>query len=750
MRSIVEDLNPAQLDAVLHGTGPALVLAGAGSGKTRVLTCRVAHLVLERGVDPSGIVAVTFTNKAAREMKERVERLLSSASFPGWIGTFHALCLRILRRDGDRVGLAPGFGVYDTADQLAVVKEILRRESTEEDALRARSILSAISAAKNSLEDPAALAARAHSPEDRLRARVFALYEEALRVANVVDFDDLLLKAVELLRRHPEPASRLASRCQHLLVDEFQDTNRPQYLLMRGLSAVHGNVFVVGDEDQSIYRFRGAEIRNILDFEKDYPQARVLKLEQNYRSTGTILDAAGGLIAHNRSRKGKVLWTRNDRGQRIELSVAPDDRTEAIWVARRIRELEPQIPHERIAVLYRTNAQSRQFEEIFRRDRIPYAVVGSVQFYERKEVRDILAYLKLLANPSDDVSFRRIVNTPARGLGEGTMRAIEDAARERGCPFAEAARAVVEAAGVPGKQARELQGFLEILAELRRDLPLRPVAETVRALLRAVDYQAYLDKAYPGQGADRMDNVRSLVSAAVEYEGEAPEPSLLGFLERSALVSDADDVGRGPGVTLMTIHCAKGLEFAGVFLTGLEENLFPHARAARTPEDVEEERRLCYVAMTRAQDRLFLSRSLTRLVQGIRMPNPASRFLAEIPGDLLEEVFGSPSDLMAERSLGGFDGDSGRGSSALRAAVWNRRRATEERKPAPGTVGPDPGDGFAVGASVHHPRFGAGRILEREGSGKNLKLTIRFVQYGSKKILPAYTELQVETTGAKR
>jgi len=749
VRSIVDDLNPAQRDAALHDRGAALVLAGAGSGKTRVLTHRIAHLVLERGVDPSGIVAVTFTNKAAREMKERVERLLSTDRFPGWIGTFHALCLSILRREGHRVSLAPGFALYDSADQIAVVREILRREFREEDVLRARAILSAISGAKNSLETPSEMASRAHSPDDRTRARVYALYEDALRVANAVDFDDLLLRTVDLLRDHPEPAGRLASGCEHLLVDEFQDTNRPQYLLMRSLSRIHGNVFAVGDEDQSIYRFRGAEIRNILEFEADYPAARVLKLEQNYRSTGTILDAAGRLIAHNRSRKGKVLWTQNDRGERIEVCATEDDRMEAAWVARRIRDLSPDIPHERIAVLYRTNAQSRQFEEIFRRDRIPYGVVGSVQFYERKEVRDVLAYLKLLANRCDDVSFRRIVNTPPRGLGDGTMRAIADAARERGCPLTDAALGVVETARVPGKQARELRGFVEALDELRRDASLRSVADTLRSILRAFDYQDYLEKAYPGQGADRMDNVRALVSAAVEYEGESEEPSVEGFLERSALVSDADDVGRGPGVTLMTIHCAKGLEFAAVFLTGLEENLFPHARASRTPEDVEEERRLCYVAMTRAQSRLFLSRALTRLVQGVRMPNPPSRFLAEVPGDLIEEVLGSPGDLVAERSMGGW-GDPGRGSSAARAAAWTRKGATERERPPPGAIGRDPGDGYAVGASVLHPQFGTGRILDREGSGKTLKLTIRFVRHGSKKILPAYTDLQVETVGTEQ
>ncbi len=745
MDALLTELNPAQRESVLHGDGPVLVLAGAGSGKTRVLTHRIAHLVRARGVDASRIFAVTFTNKAAGEMRERVAALLEAEGVTAWIGTFHALCLRVLRRHGARVGLQPGFAVFDTADQISIVKQILKADSAADDVASARPILSRISRAKNALERPEEMAARAFSATDRLAARVWERYETALRSSNGVDFDDLLLRSLELFREHDDVRRQWASSCEHLLVDEFQDTNRPQYLLVRALASVHGNVFVVGDEDQSIYRFRGADIRNILGFERDHPTARVLKLEQNYRSSGTILEAAGAVISRNRSRKGKTLWTQNERGGKVDLCRASDDRTEANWVSRTIRNLAREIPYERIAVLYRTNAQSRQFEEVFRRDIVPHQLVGSVQFYERKEVRDLLAYLKLIANPLDEPSFRRIANVPTRGVGDGTMKTIEEMARERGISLASAADAVVAEARVSPKSARAVRGFLELIAGLRSLAATTPPADVLRAILREAAYQDYIEASYPGQGSDRMDNVRALVSAAVEFENEVESPTVEGFLERSALVQDADDVGRGPGVTLMTIHCAKGLEFAAVFLVGLEENLFPHARSAEDPDAIEEERRLCYVAMTRARERLFLSHAAVRLFQGVPTTNGPSRFLDEIPPDLVDETSSTPSDLLAERPAWRSDGDPWKGSSAARAARDRKGSAARERAVA---LEKDPGDGFPVGAMVVHPLFGSGQIMDREGSGKSLKLTIRFARHGSKKILPAYTALTVETAGS--
>lgn len=741
-------MNPAQREAVVHPGGPLLVLAGAGSGKTRVITHRIAWLV-HQGVDPSGIVAVTFTNKAAREMRERVERLLGAGPGGPWIGTFHGLCLRILRRDGASVGLDPNFAIYDSDDQVALVRRILRAEGVDDASGSARSFLGRISRAKNAMETPAQMEARAFAPDAKLVAQVYASYEAGLLRANAVDFDDILLKALALFSSDApaEPRERYASRCAHLLVDEYQDTNRPQYLLVKALTSVHHDVCVVGDEDQSIYRFRGAEIRNILDFERDHPGSTVIKLEQNYRSTATILDAAGAVIANNTARKGKTLWTENVRGDRIELFHAPDDRAEAAWVAKRVQREGGKRAFEDCAVLYRTNAQSRSFEEIFRRERIPYQVVGAVQFYERKEVKDILAYLKLAVNAGDDVAFRRIVNVPTRGLGDTTVDAIESEARASGVTLLEAARRLVDGGSLGTRASKMLSEFLATLAGFTSRAAAEPAAVVIEGIVEAVAFEAYLTRAFPGEAQDRMENVRALVSAAVEYEREVEDPTLLGFLDRSALVSDADAIGARPGVTLMTVHNAKGLEFPVVFLAGLEENVFPHARS-RENDDVEEERRLCYVAITRARERLYLSRALQRLQQGVPQSNPPSRFLEEIPDALLEVsgagslgFFDAPESRSRERGWGAFS----YGSSAARA--WARRPAGSAVLPRPSDI-PPAEDGYSIGVAVRHPMFGRGTVLEREGSGANLKLTIQFTGYGTKRILPAYTELQREGTSS--
>jgi len=740
----LDTLNEPQRRAVTHGAGPLLVLAGAGSGKTRVITHRLAHLIRERGVEPSRIVAVTFTNKAAAEMRERVARLLGGMPPTGFIGTFHALCLRILRRDGERIGLARNFNIYDTDDQLALVRRLLKGQDSDPGDPTPRSVLSRISRAKNALETPSQLEKTAFTPERRRVAEIYARYDAALRQAQAVDFDDLLVRTLELFREHPDVAERYARRCEQLLVDEYQDTNRPQYLLIRRLSAIHGNLCVVGDEDQSIYRFRGAEIRNILEFERDHENTTTIRLEQNYRSTGTILRAAGSVIANNVQRKGKTLWTENDDGAPIELFRAPDDRHEAIWVAGRVRELEGNAGLDDMVVLYRTNAQSRLFEEIFRRERIPYQVVGSVQFYERKEIKDLLAYLKLAANPSDDVAFRRVINTPPRAIGATTQEVGERVARAMGLPLMEGAAHAVQQGLLPARSQKHLEQFLDFVADLSRRTDDQPVAELLQHLVETLDYAAYLDKVYAGLAADRMENVEALVSAAAEYDEESAGGGLQGFLDRSALVAQADEVGERPGVTLMTIHCAKGLEFPVVFLAGLEEHVFPHAMAQGTDEDLEEERRLCYVAMTRAERRLLLSLAAMRRQQGALLPHRPSRFLDEIPGELLRDVsprgfFDADDDGFRERRGSSW---ASSGSSAARAAT--ARAAASKSAPPRVPGGPPPSDGYAVGMRVLHPRFGGGRIVQREGSGKQLKLTIQFADHGQKKILPSYTKLQVE------
>ena len=744
---VLDGLNPAQRDAVTHGDGPLLVLAGAGSGKTRVIAHRIASLVLHRGEDPSRIVAVTFTNKAAREMRSRAERLLGKAGLGAWIGTFHAFCLRILRSEGRAAGLEPGFDVYDTDDQLAVVRRILRGECQDDALPGARIALARISRAKNAMRSVEDVEAAAFGPESRIQARIHRLYEEALRRANALDFDDLLLRLLLLFRSDPEASARHARRCRHLLVDEYQDTNRPQYEIVRALSAVHGNVCVVGDEDQAIYRFRGADIRNILEFEADHPGTRVIRLEQNYRSTGTILRAAGGVVAKNAKRKGKTLWTANPDGDAIEVLAAPDDRAEARWIAERVEEMSASRPPEDFAVLYRTNAQSRLLEEVFRAHGIPHQVVGSVRFYERKEVKDLLAYLKLAANPADDVSFRRIVNTPPRGIGEATLRLVEETARARGIPLGSAAALSLEEGLVSPRSARPLRGFLDLAGDLARRAASEPAVLLLEDLVRSLDYAAHLARANPGEGADRMDNVRALVSAAAEYQDESGDGSLVGFLDRSALVSDADDVGSRPGASLMTVHCAKGLEYPVVFLAGLEENLFPHVRSRGSNDDLEEERRLCYVAMTRAKERLLLTWARVRRTQGEPGACSASRFLSEIPEDLLRPVAAPLHwDRLGEPALALPYGRSAPvGSSAARAAA--RAATVRAAAPLPTAGGPPPADGYAVGATVVHPHFGSGRIVGREGEGKALKLTIRFAGKDQKKILPAYTQLQILASG---
>ena len=742
---LLRGLNAAQREAVTHGAGPLLVLAGAGSGKTRVITHRIAHLILHGGVQPDRIVAVTFTNKAAAEMRERVLGLLGSSAPGTWIGTFHALCLRILRRDGSHIGLDPAFNIYDTDDQLALVKRILKDEADEPNVGTPRSFLSRISRAKNALESPDVFEKRAHNPDARRVARVYRSYEAALRQANVVDFDDLLVRTLELFREHPEVARGYASRCDHLLVDEYQDTNRPQYLLIRALAAEHGNVCVVGDEDQSIYRFRGAEIRNILEFERDHDGTCTIRLEQNYRSSRTIIEAAGAVIANNVYRKGKTLWTENDGGEPLELYRAPDDRLEAVWVSQRARAFESRVPFDEMAVLYRTNAQSRLLEEQFRRDGVPFQIVGSVQFYERKEIKDLLAYLKLAANPADDVAFRRVVNTPPRGIGATTLRVVEEVARGRGSTLLQGAVRALDDGLLPGRSATRMREFLETIAEFARRAADDQVAELVEDVVERIDFESYLERAYAGQGQDRMENVRALVSATVEYVEETERSTLQGFLDRLALVSDADEVGRVPGITLMTIHCAKGLEFSVVFLIGLEENLFPHAMAVGSREDVEEERRLCYVAMTRAKRRLLLAHAQFRRLQGALMPNPPSRFLDEIPGELLRETTDAPAGgYVAEPSAARQGAIVGNASSAARAAA----RARPVPPSVPRRVAqPAPADGFPIGAFVLHPRFGGGRIVDREGADRALKLTIHFADHGPKKILPAYTQLKVQIDG---
>jgi len=747
----LETLNEAQREAVQQAEGPLLILAGAGSGKTRVITCRIALLIASGLARPEEIVAVTFTNKAAGVMKDRVARLLGEGSPVAgrihWIGTFHALCLRILRRDGALVGYAPGFLVYDTADQLALLRTVMRGRGLDETPETARSILHRISAAKNRLQTVEDLEKNAGGPAAEHLLGCYKAYQEGLRKNNAVDFDDLLLQTILLFERFPGTEKRYAASTRFLLVDEYQDTNRAQYQLIRHLSSQHRNVCCVGDEDQSIYRFRGADIANILDFKKDYPEARILKLEQNYRSTRTILAAATAVIGRNTERIGKTLWTENDEGALIDAHFAPDDRAEAEGVLRAIRALQMDGRRlDEVAILYRTNSQSRLFEEVFLRERLPHRVVGSLRFYERKEIKDLVAYLRTLVNPDDDLTLTRVVGVPPRGIGKGTMDAVEETARSRGLSLRRAMEATVADRSLPQRAGKSLAEFLDLLEDLsaRAAEPGLGVTGLLGLIMARIAYVAHLEKAYAGDYEARLMNIDALTSAAAEYDEEGAPEGLQGFVDRSSLRSDSDDVQGDTGVTLMTVHSAKGLEFPVVMVTGLEETIFPHIRSSESRSELEEERRLFYVAVTRARERLVLTAAATRRSFGDFVENPPSRFLEEIPAELLRE----------QRLAGGFRSTSPAGYTPWRspriARDAARMPAAPGRKPGPSLPGPvvhydadGDDDGYAVGMKVIHPMFGKGTIAAVEGCGPAVKLTIRFTESGVRKILPRHTTLTI-------
>lgn len=742
--AILEHLNPRQREAVEATEGALLILAGAGSGKTRVITHRIAYLLATGRCRPAEISAVTFTNKAAGEMRDRVSRLSGEALGGGHIGTFHALGVKILRRDGQKVGYRPGFVIYDRDDQIALMKAVLRELAIDEGGLTPRTALHRVSALKNSLVTPQEAEEEASGWLDRQVAACYGEYQKRLLAANAADFDDLLVRVLELFSRAPDVAARCGKRCRYLLVDEYQDTNHVQYRIIQALAGVHGNVCVVGDPDQSIYRFRGADIRNILAFERDFPKARTVKLEQNYRSTRRILAAADGVIARNRERHEKTLWTENAEGALLTYLPAPDDRAEAEWVVDRIEELEKEgMRDEEMAVLYRTNAQSRVFEDRLNARGRPYRVVGSLRFYERKEIKDLLAYLRLVLDPDDEVAWVRAAGTPPRGIGARTLESLRALAAERICSPGAAAEAAVREGLLAERALRALRDFLDLLRDLRETAGTVGSAALVGTIVRAIDYGAYLERAHPEDASSRMENVDALMSAAEEYDEEQTGEGLLGFVDRSSLRSETDEISGERGVTLMTIHAAKGLEFDGVFLVGLEENVFPHVRSLAHESDLEEERRLCYVAMTRARHRLFLSSCSARRQFGDFVSNEPSRFLEEIPEELLDRSESRAVPVPGYRHLR-EGGVWGRGGSRPRAGS----RSGRPRPPAgERRVVPDPdasdvtADDLRPGTWVRHPMFGEGRVLSREGEGQNLKLTIRFTDHGTKKILPRYTTL---------
>ncbi len=630
-------LNPEQRLAVTSTEGPLLVLAGAGSGKTRVLTYRVAHLI-EKGVPAWSILAITFTNKAAREMRERVQRLSGASADDAWVMTFHSCCARILRRDIEKLGFRREFVIYDDDDQMTLIKRILKQLDINDKNYPPRSVKAVISDAKNRMLSPEEWYKDNNDMRSKAYYRAYAEYEKQLQSNNALDFDDLILKTLILFSEHPPVLESYQRRFSYILVDEYQDTNMAQYMLIKLLAGDKKNVCVVGDDDQSIYGWRGADIRNILEFEKDYGGCPVVKLEQNYRSTSNILDAANQVIAHNTGRKEKALWTEKDAGEKIRLYHALDERDEAAWVSDGIQALNRKgVSLGDIAVLYRTNAQSRVLEEALVRRGIKYGVYGGLKFYDRKEVKDVLAYLRILINPDDDVSLRRIINEPRRGIGDATVDAIAAYAEKNGLSMA---NAVLEAdeIGLSARAVNAVKGFADMLMELTSEMLDVSCAELITTLIDKTGILKQYQNSKDDEDINRVDNIKELVSAVTEYDKQNPEDGILGFLENVALITDTDSMEEKTSfVTLMTLHSAKGLEFPAVFLTGLEEGIFPISRSLFDEEQMEEERRLMYVGITRAKRLLFLSHANTRMLFNARQSNELSRFVSEIPQRILED-----------------------------------------------------------------------------------------------------------------
>ena len=727
-------LNPEQKQAVLTTEGPLLILAGAGSGKTRVLTYRAAYL-LEKGVPPWAILAITFTNKAAREMRERINRLAGEAADDMWVMTFHALSARILRRDIEKLGYRREFSIYDDDDQMTLIKRILKKLDISDKSYPPRAVKSVISDAKNHMLSPEEWLK--DNPDFRSKPyyRAYCEYEKELKENNALDFDDLILKTLELLTEHPPVLEVYRRKFSYIMVDEYQDTNMAQYMLVRTLAGDKKNVCVVGDDDQSIYGWRGADLRNILEFEKDYGGCPVIKLEQNYRSTGNILDAANQVIAHNTGRKEKALWTDADAGDRIKLYHALDERDEAAWVCDVIQSLtRGGYELGDMAVLYRTNAQSRVLEEALVRRGIRYGVYGGLKFYDRKEVKDVIAYLRVLVNPDDDISLRRIINEPRRGIGDSTVETIAAYAAQHGLSLLNALMEA-ENAGLSSRALTAVRGFTELLITLTGDMLDKPASEFITGLIEQTGLEKQYENDKEPENESRRENIHELVSAVIEYDRMNPEGGMVGFLENVALVTDTDRMEEKASlVTLMTLHSAKGLEFPVVFLTGLEEGIFPISRAMFNEEQMEEERRLMYVGVTRAKKKLFLSHARNRMLYNARQSNEVSRFVTEIPARVLEENRQKSETRVLPRPFGQ------RANAGGQAARPEVRPGIAGRPSISSIPGVQKGFGaqparelpkrpeirYAAGDRVFHKAFGNGVVKQVAQTAGGARVTVDF------------------------
>ncbi|MFM7889569.1 MAG: DNA helicase PcrA [Actinomycetota bacterium] len=729
---LLEGLNPQQQSAVIHHGGPLLVVAGAGSGKTRVLTRRIAFLMAERGVEPFEILAITFTNKAAGEMKERVAALVGKRAKAIWVSTFHSACVRILRQEATRLGFSTSYSIYDQADSVRLVTLVMRDLNLDQKRYNPRAIAALISNAKNELLGPADYRNSTTNHFEEIVAEVYAIYQQRLTSANAMDFDDLIMKTVEVLQKFPDARARYRHRFKHILVDEYQDTNHAQYILIRELVGTDregipaAELCVVGDADQSIYGFRGATIRNILQFEEDYPDATTILLEQNYRSTQNILSAANAVITKNESRKEKNLWSDAGSGSKLIGFVAENEHHEAEFVRDELYKLSDtgKSRYGDTAIFYRTNAQSRVFEEIFMRAGVPYKVVGGVRFYERKEVKDLLAYLRVLVNPDDEVSLRRIINTPKRGIGDRALDSIDDLAKRDTISFWQALSRSTSTELSPRANS-SIQAFVSMMTALQVLVEAnRPPSTIAAAILEQSGLLEELRASHDPQDEVRVENLEELVAVIEEYEerivGEGETPTLGGFLEEVSLVADADEIPEGEDhggvVTLMTLHTAKGLEFPTVFLTGMEEGVFPHSRTLGEKKELEEERRLAYVGLTRARERLYLSRAEYRSAWGAPNYNPPSRFLDEIPENLI---------------------DWNKSASGFASPPITRKKFPSP--PPPRATGKQSNSlQLAIGDRVSHDTFGLGTVISVSGEGEKAEATINFGSYGEKRLLLRY------------
>ena len=799
-------LNSQQIEAVKTTDGPLLILAGAGSGKTRVITVRIAYLITEKHIPPHNILAVTFTNKAAGEMRSRIESLLKDQtrnSFP-LISTFHSLCVRILRQDIEKLeeGYKRSFTIYDTDDSQKVIKACIKDLGMDEKQLQPRFVRAAISSAKNRGEDVELFTSRVEQTDERraAMAKVFKMYEERLNKANALDFDDLLIKAVKLLRRSPEVRDKYNDRFKYILVDEYQDTNALQFALISFLTEKQQNICVVGDDAQSIYGFRQADIRNILEFEQHFPNAKVILLEQNYRSTQTILDAADAIIKNNVKQKKKKLWTSNPGGDRILYYQAPDSDGEGRFVAARIEEHRRRDASERIAILYRTNAQSRVFEESLRRLRIDYNIVGGFSFYERAEIKDVIAYLKLALNPFDDIALLRVINTPTRGLGKTSLDEVQFRARQRNVSLWEMVAVIADndidqPVNLTPRAKTALANFKSVIEKLQNKVAEaatteKPVTDVVIAAIEDTGYSLMLRTENSDESEARLENLEELVNAAVDYD-RSEDDGLRDFIDHAALVSDTDKYDGNAGVTMMTVHMAKGLEFPIVFIVGLEDGIFPHSRSINDQNELEEERRLAYVAITRAEKLLYVTHSMRRRVYGEEMTAEPSQFLNEMPLELIDDLSRGPSWLSyargstvkdnkyTVRALRGetanekpravytgktynsadaiaefFNKKGGQGMEVSRQKAVGSRQEAE--KPLSGldrlrALASDESkiqnpkskiEEFVPGSHVRHNKYGKGLVLRREGTGDNVKLTVSFPGFGQKKLIEKYANLE--------